>query len=843
MMWKISDIILKGRLIIIFLIIGATALMMHYAYPPKFAYQMANILPSDHPVRTDFENFIYQFDKNNGNTITIAIKDADFFDINHLKQWDQLTRNIESLKEKQFILENRDTVSGIESVVSVTNLPILKKDTIAKKFITEQWYNSIYNLEDLEVAIKEYKKQKIYTGMLCQTIDDTVSSIMLIVMNKTVIESKARDIVIKKIDSLGDLYESNMKKLNLSQDSDLKYSGLPYLRTKHSVEVKQEIKKFILLTLLITSLILFLFFRSFKSTIISIIVVVIGVIFSFGIIGILQQIHGGFEINIITALVPPLIIVIGIPNCIFLINKYHTEYKKSKNQETSLHLMISKIGNITLLTNLTTASGFAAFILTESDSLQEFGVVASLSILSIFIISLLIIPIWFSYLPEPQSRHTKHLDKKWIISVVSTLSHWVKNKRKAIFSYTIALTIIGLVGLFQVKTSGNITDDISRDGDLYKDLQFFEQNFGGVMPLEIIIDTKQKNGISDISFMRKVEELQIYLSTFDDFSKPISYIEFIKYANQAYKDDGEKYFTLTNIQKDLPRISSFLRKSDVDNLDIKLTDVKNSKARISFRIKDIPTSRMDSILKKLEPKLKKIFVDEDTIEEYIVNPARHIGRSYYNEDDRSYNVRNIIITGVSYVFLEGTKFLVGNLVFSLLLVILLISVFMAWMFRSWRMVLISLIPNLIPLLITGAIMGYFEIPIKPSTILVFSIAFGISVDDTIHFLAKYRQELLDSNWNIKKSVYRALKETGVSMIYTSVVLFFGFIIFVTSDFRGTIALGLLVSITLFVAMLANLLLLPALLLSLEKLITTKAFKEPLIDIFEENDIDLKLKDK
>ena len=353
------------------------------------------------------------------------------------------------------------------------------------------------------------------------------------------------------------------------------------------------------------------------------------------------------------------------------------------------------------------------------------------------------------------------------------------------------------------------------------------------MPLEIIIDTKQKNGLNYPSFMRKIDDLQMYLETFNEFSKPISYIEFIKYANQVYKDAGEKYFTLTNIRKDLPRISSFLRKSSFDNLDIKLTDEINSKARISLRIKDVPTHRMDSVLTNLEPKIKEIFVNEDTITEYIVNPARNMGRSYYNPEDKSYDVKNIVITGVSYVFLEGTKFLVSNLVFSLLLVIVLIAIFMAWMFRSWRMVVISLIPNLFPLLMTAAIMGYFGIPIKPSTILVFSIAFGISVDDTIHFLAKYRQELFASKWNIKESVYNSLKETGVSMIYTSVVLFFGFFIFVASDFRGTIALGLLVSITLFIAMLANLLLLPALLLSLEKLITTKAFKDPVVDLFQE----------
>jgi hypothetical protein len=520
----------------------------------------------------------------------------------------------------------------------------------------------------------------------------------------------------------------------------------------------------------------------------------------------------GYDISILMALVPPVIIVIGIPNCIFLINKYHTEFKKNKDKDKSLHLMISKIGNITLLTNLTTASGFAAFILTKSETLQEFGLVAAISIIFIFIISILLIPIWFSFFPAPKLRHTQHLDKKWVRSVVALLSDWVKNKRRTIYIVSAILTVVGFIGLSLIKTTGNITDDLSRNGDLYEDLQFFENNFGGVMPLEIIIDTKDTDGLNKPNVMLKVQELQDELSRYSEFSKPVSYIEFVKYANQAYKNDGPKYYTLPQ-RRDVGRISSLVRKSEeINNLEVKLKDDINSKARITLRMKDIPTPKMDSILNQLNPKIDSIF-----------NPEEY----------------NVVVTGSSRVFLEGTKFLVGNLVYSLLLVILLISIFMAWMFRSFRMVIISLIPNLIPLLLTSAIMGYFSIPIKPSTILVFSIAFGISVDDTIHFLAKYRQELVASNWNIRQSVFNALKETGVSMIYTSVVLFFGFFVFVASDFGGTVALGLLVSITLFFAMLSNLLLLPALLLSLEKLITTKAFKEPFLDIFdEEEDIDL-----
>ena len=783
-MFKISDIILKGRLLILALIIAMIVMMANYANQTNLSYEMAKILPPEHPTHINYENFKSEFGESI-NTMVIAVQDVDFFSKEHLYAWNKFGDEIERIE-------------GVNGVLNITKLPVLTTDSTKRKFISERWYFPEMTSSELDSSLKVFHNQKIYEGMLYNK--DAYSAIMLVDINKIILATPKRKNLIDEIVNSGEKYSSTIGK-------DVKYSGLPYIRTIDSIKVKDEISIFILFTLLITSFILLLFFKSFKATIISVIVVVIGVLFSFGTMGML-----GYDISILMALVPPVIIVIGIPNCIFLINKYHTEFKKNKDKDKSLHLMISKIGNITLLTNLTTASGFAAFILTKSETLQEFGLVAAISIIFIFIISILLIPIWFSFFPAPKLRHTQHLDKKWVRSVVVLLSDWVKNKRRTIYIISAILTVLGFIGLSIIKTTGNITDDLSRNGDLYEDLQFFENNFGGVMPLEIIINTKDSAGLNKPNVMIKVQELQDELSRYSEFSKPVSYIEFVKYANQAYKNDGPKYYTLPQ-RRDLGRISSLVRKSEeINNLEVKLKDDINSKARITLRMKDIPTPKMDSILNQLKPKIDSIF-----------NPEEY----------------NVVITGSSRVFLEGTKFLVGNLVYSLLLVILLISIFMAWMFRSFRMVIISLIPNLIPLLLTSAIMGYFSIPIKPSTILVFSIAFGISVDDTIHFLAKYRQELVASNWNIRQSVFNALKETGVSMIYTSVVLFFGFFVFVASDFGGTVALGLLVSITLFFAMLSNLLLLPALLLSLEKLITTKAFKEPFLDIFdEEEDIDL-----
>ena len=784
-MWIfLSRLILKNRIIIILLIAGVTVFMVKKGRDVRLSYSMAKLLPSDHPISLDYQVFLEKYGAQN--VLVIAIEDSLISTLEHLLKWDKVTQDIE-------------IINGVEQVVSFANLPVLLKDTINKKFILKRWFSQDVKTQlQLDSAFSQYSKQPFYKGLI--NSNDNKVSTLLISLDNIVMKSASREELIFSIKDLVDAYSDEFQ-------TKVHYSGLPYIRTVDSIKIKDEISLFIIFTLLITSLILFLFFRSFKAVISSMIVVILGVVFSFGTIAILN-----YEVSVLMALIPPVLIVIGIPNCIFLINKFHNEFKRTQNKDYALRKMVQKIGNITLLTNLTTASGFAAFMLTNSETLQEFGLIASVNIIFIFLLSLFIIPIYFSFASPPKYRHTKHLDKIWINKLVERLVFLVQFRRKYIYFITTILILFGVFGILNIKTTGNLTDELPKESDLYKDLKFFESNFGGVMPLEVVVNTKKKNGLLKSYNLRKIEQLSQELATFKEFSKPSSYVDVVKYSKQAFYNGDSAYYSLPNSQEQR-MILSYLKNSSASmNMGALMMDSLKQEARISLRVADISTTKMDSVFDALLPKLNKIF------------------------DSDKYDVT---ITGSSVVFLNGTKFLLKNLMLSLLLVIILISVFMAWMFNSFRMVVVSIIPNLIPLLLTGAIMGYFGIALKPSTILVFSIAFGISVDDTIHFLAKYRQELLVNNWNIKKSVLSALNETSVSMFYTSVVLFFGFFIFVASDFGGTIALGLLVSITLLFAMLSNLLLLPALLLSLEKIINYEAFQEPLLDIFdEEEDIEL-----
>jgi len=781
----IARLILRNKIAILICVLIVTLLLGSQWKHMRFTYTEANLLPDDHEVNLVYNDFLSIFGEE-GNLIVLGVKDSTLFTVEKLNAWNSLSETFKSF-------------AVIETVVSIKDLQKLIKDDANERFILQPFIkDSLSSLKQIEALQDElFIKYPFYDNFLYNKKTKTIRT--AIYLKKNIVNTAIRkDFVFNDLMPLIKTFEDQT-------GLDVRISGMPYIRTLNAQNIVDEIGLFIALALGVTSLIFFFFFRSFRATIISLFVVCIGVMWTFGILGLLK-----YEITVLTALIPPLIIVIGIPNCIFLINKYQHEVKLHGNKVKSLQRVITKVGNATLMTNVTTASGFATFILTDSKLLEEFGIVASLSILAIFILCLLIIPIIYTFLPYPKDRHLEHLNKRWIGGFVNWMERMVKQKHIAIYATSVVLLIASIIGIYQIKISGSLIEDMPQKAEFFKDIRFFEEEFNGIMPLEILIDTKRKKGVMKLSTLKRMNELEELINDIPELSKPISIVGLVKYSKQAYYNGKPKYYQLPTAQENSFILSYAKNSSSEVDLLKNFVDSTGRYARITTFMKDIGTDKMERIEETLQTKIDKIFPKEKY---------------------------DITITGKALMFQKGTKYLVKNLAISLSLAIFLISLFMAYMFRSFRMILVSLIPNLLPLLITAGLMGYLGVPLKPSTILVFSIAFGISVDDTIHFLAKYRQELLANNWRIKKSVYAALRETGVSMFYTSIVLFFGFSVFIISNFGGTVALGALVSVTLLFAMLSNLLLLPSLLLSLERSIANKTvLKEPSINIIPEEDL-------
>jgi predicted RND superfamily exporter protein len=435
------------------------------------------------------------------------------------------------------------------------------------------------------------------------------------------------------------------------------------------------------------------------------------------------------------------------------------------------------------------------FSFSGSAILDQFAIIAGFNIMLIYVVSLIFIPIVYSYLPPPSEKHTKHLEGIRLNKVMELTYNLVYHHRTKIYITVVLLVIIGLYGSTKVRSLGYVVDDLPEKDKVYLDLKFFEKNLKGVLPYEIKIDTKRKGGVKDLVTLQKINRLQKELKSIAEFSKSVSVVDFLKFANQGYNGGDPKYFIIPSALDISDLIQAMPAKSTVGgDLMNSLVDSNYRYARVSIQMADIGSIEMNRLNQEVRQKVDKIFPADD----YQVS-----------------------LTGTSLIFLKGNDYLVQNLLESMIAALVIISVMMAFLFFSWKMVIISLIPNLIPLLLTLGIMGYFDIRLKPSTIIIFSVAYGIVVDFTIHYLAKYRNSLKKHDWNMSLAIPSSMTEAGPSIIYTAVALFFGFIIFAASDFGGTIALGVLTSIALLLGMLMNLILLPALLLTLEKRINSK----------------------
>ena len=766
--WEfIARLILTYRITILVVIAAITIFLGLQWKNLNMTYTEANLLPKKHIVNRQYDDFLSKFGEE-GNLIVIGFKDPKFFTPKAFAAWNELMTGLKNSK-------------GVELVVSLNDLKKLQKDTLAEKFELVPLINQNQTVNPAylqKIKLELFNNLPFYEGLLFNKKSGSIRS--AIYLKKSIVNTAERktfilENLIPKID-----------KFEKSTGIDLRVSGMPYIRTINAENMKGEIGLFIGAALLITSLIFFLFFRSYRATFISIFILIFGVMWSFGTLGLFH-----YRITILTAIIPPLIIVIGITNCIFLINKYQQEIKLHNNQAKALQRVISKIGVSTLMTNLTTAAGFATFMITGNDLLFEFGLVTSINVITVYLLTLVVVPIMYSFMHVPKEKHLYHLSKTYLSSVLDWVEHIVKTKRTYIYSIYGLFLIFSVIGVVQMKVSGSLIGEMPKSASFFKDIVFFEKEFNGVMPLEIMIDTKRKKGVMKLSTMKKMDELQKTIEQIPELSKPVSIVNLVKYSKQAFYNGKPEFYELPTSQEQV-FILSYAKnatKNSKENLMKSYVDSTGQYARITTFMKDIGTKDMSKIEGKLRTKIEEIF-PKDRYE--------------------------VTLTGKALVFQKGTTYLINNLIESLIFAIFLIAGLMAYMFRSAKMIFVSVITNILPLCITSGLMGYLGIPLKPSTILVFSIAFGISVDNAIQFMAKYRHDLIQNNGKIKKSVFSALRETGISTFYTSIVLIFGFAVFTLSSFGGTVALGGLISCTLLFAMFANLLVLPALVLTFEK---------------------------
>lgn len=772
-MWQaLGKSVLKYRIQLIIATAILTFLLAYQASKVELSYEFSRAIPTNNPKYIAYLDFKKKFGED-GNLLTIGFVTNQLFQV---KDFNALSSFQERLKK----------IEGVEDIIGIPGaITLHKNDSTEKLDATNIFPARVDNQKTLDSLKDIFYSLPFYRGLLYNP--ETKAYLLGVRINKKILNSKAREKVVSAIEAEAKLFQ---KETNY----ELHLSGLPLIRNNVAVRIAKEMQFFLLGSILLSALILFIFFRSLSTTLLSLSVVIVGVIYSLATIHML-----GFRITLLNALIPPLVVVIGIPNCIYFINKYHTSFLRVGDKTKALEEMIGKMGIVTLFCNISAAVGFAVFSITKSAILREFGIVAGINIMALFFISLVMIPIALFYMKEPKKKHTAYLDNKWIISVLTNIEGWVFSHKKTIYASTIILVAFSIAGIMRLRTEAFIVDDLPKKDPIYADLKFFESNFRGIMPLEILIDAKKKNGIAgsrSLAIFDQVSRYSAIIAAKPEMARPLSLAEGLKFARQGFYDGDSNNYSMPNafdgaFMADYLKAKKDSKKNDgsLQKLMSAFIDSNRQVTRISVNMADVGSKRMPELIDTLAHEATTIF---DT------------------------SKFNITFTGTSITFLEGSRFIIKGLKESIFWAFLLISLCMLYLFKSLRVLLCSLIPNLIPLVMTAGLMGWVGIAIKPSTVLVFSVALGIAIDITIRFLVNFKQELPRFNGDVNQTVIQTIRETGISIVYTSLVLIAGFVIFVFSGFGSTQALGWLTSFTLLTATITNLVLLPVLLLQISK---------------------------
>jgi len=774
-MWlKIADLIIRFRALLMAMILVITAIMGWYAARVEMSYDLNRTVPPDDPDMVYLDRFKQNFGED-GNMIAVGLQDSSVFTLEQFKNF------------RRFCAELKK-IDGVKEVLSLSAVRILSKDTVNSKFLFQPLFPAdIQSQADLDSLLSVFRGQGFYDNQLVN--NTTGATMALVSVESDVIKSA------KRVQLTNSLVEAGTA-FTRQTGIELHYAGLPFIRSQIAEQVRKELSFFLYLSALVTGVIMLTFFRSFRAVLFSLLMISILVVWTLGTINLL-----GFKITMLSGLIPPVIVTIGITNAIYLLNKYHVEYYRRKHKLEAIRIVVQKMGLATFLTNLTVAIGFLTLLATDIPILREFGIVAGINIIALFIVSLVMIPGILMWMPEPTEKHLKHLNFKILGAFVKYTDRLVSNERKLIYTVSIVLAVFSVAGMLRLRSVSYMVDDLPADSPIKKDLAFFESNFSGVMPLELEVklQTKRRRPLLDVKNIQAIDRFEASLDSVPGLSRPLSLISFVKAAKQGFYNNNPERYNLPSKQE-AGFILRYLRgESDQSGLMKSFVDTTFSTMRISMQMADIGSERMDSLIRNvIEPKAAVLVAD---LKENLRSKSDSV---------------SVGVTGSSKIFIKGNSFLINNLTESLILACILITLSMAFLFANFRMILISLVPNLLALMITAGLMGYFDIPLKASTALIFSITFGISVDNSIRFLAKYRQELHITGFFVPRSVSESILETGKSIVYTSIVLFAGFIIFAFSDFGGTIALGLLTSTTLVISMFTNMILLPALIRTFDK---------------------------
>jgi len=741
-----KDLFLSSRKPIILLFILLTLGGAFFATQLKFTFSFEQFFPEGDDDLAFFQEFISDFETDD-NFLLVAIENKDgVFDSSFLKKFHAFSLDCKDLPHVISSQSLTQIRYPLKTPFGVTTIPAIHINDPSK-----------YD-QDKKIILEDERFRETF-------INSDVTSLT---------------VSIKNIESIGlqeseELISAIYEKLDQYQFDDYHLLGRAYF-SKELVEM--QLYEIIITSLISGFLILFVMFLIYKkpmSVFIGLISIGMGLVIFLGVLGLL-----GRELNIMSALYPVLMLIVGTSDVIHIMTKYLDELKKGKLQNDAIWVTIKEVGLATLLTSVTTAVGFLTLMSSRIYPIRDFGINAGVGVIIAYIVVILFTTACLSLCSKNQLLSLKKESGRWDRLMEKGYQLTI-NKSKTILATTFLITIACLYGMTLISTNYKIESNLPRTGKVTEDFKYFEKNYGGFRPLEFAIQTKGDIKADDYVIQSEINNLEEHLRTTGKFNSIVSPTMLQKSIQRMNGRNKASAYIFPSTEKQYLKNKKLIEKIPNVGTNI-LINKDKTKARLSTRLLDIGADNIRNLGAEMDEWVGK------NIDTSLMSVKRT--GSGILVDKNAFYVRESLMKGLS-------------------IALVIISLLMGFLFKDFKMLLISIIPNVFPLFFAAGLMGYFGIEMEAGVAIVFAIIFGIAVDDTIHFLSKFKLSLRAGK-SIEESIHVTFKETGKAICLTSVILFFGFMIMLFSNNPPSVNIGFLISITLVSAVACDLLLLPIL---------------------------------
>ncbi len=745
-MQRYGEFILKYPRLVIFGLIIISLSAVYPAININTDFNLEGFYPEDDVVIRDYERLENEFGRDD-NTILIGFRSDSLFSESVISDLRDLTEKLES-------------VSFIQEVLSIWQAQHIQQDNNQLSFTS---YFNKTDIADTEWSVvkSEITSNPLYKGLLINEEGTATAIILTIDDSENTYANRNR--IISSIEEILADYEYNYQ---------FHKSGIPYYRNQYVNMLNSEIVMYITISSVLIILLLWYLYRTIWGVLFPMIIVWTTLLFTVA----LMHLTGGY-IEIMSSTIAPILLCVGVADAIHMISKYDDAREKGLVKRKSILEMLNTLGNATLLTSVTTAIGFASLISSTVMPMKKFGIYTAVGVIIAYLVTILFLPAALRLskkkrvIDEKSGSFYPFLNK-WLLKLAAVNRLYYK---KVLIAGAL-LTLFFFYGMQTLDVNGRIFDDLKDDTQIMQDSRFFAESIAPQFPMEFIIDTGEPESALSLSALRKLEQLEEALLSFPEIHRATGLHTLIKEIHRVMGNEGE--YKLPDTDAAIAQYALLLEINEFDEL-YNLVDFDYRTLRVTAFTEDAGSKRINAIRDEIDTKISVIFSDEI-----------------------------VTITGTTILSADLTNKIVYSLAWSILLALSAITLIMVVLFKNMKLVIIALVPNLIPLIMVGGIMGFLNVDIKPSTAVIFTIALGIAVDDSIHYLARFRIEYLR-----RKAMMPALTattvRTGRAIILTSMILIAGFATLITSAFTSTAMMGILVCTTIFAALIADLFMLPS----------------------------------